>query len=1027
LIPGFPDADDPLALSRATIYVPTQRAAAALTQALLSASGRPTLILPRIAPLGAFEPSEISSLLGDPNLDSPSPEIPPAVGELTRRMTLARLTRAWGQALSGAIRGVGADGEVRFDESEPALVAASPAQAFALASDLAALIDDMIIEGVAWEKLKDLAPEAYDLYWGITLEFLKIAMAEWPRWLEERGLIDRARRVGMLVDAEVGRLDQRSPRGPTIVAGSTGTNRATRRLIAAIAHAPQGAVVLPGLDQRLDDAAWAMIGAGEPGEGAAGHPQAALRRLIEAIGVARNDVLPLGAISPGGQARLNLLSEALRPAASTEAWRSRDQALAPEAVGEALAGVCILTAENESEEALALAIAMREILETPAKTAALVTPDAGVARRVAAELARWGVEVEDSAGRTLGQSEAGALARLVLQAAIDFTPAALCALFAHAATRISRSRAALESAARALEVGLFRVAPPAPPIDDPGAAFAFARAAASGSHAHPAVRRLTDDDWRAAETLLADVSASLAPLRSLQTNAPLSALVEAHRSAVSAIVGERAAAMERARPALEAIRGGGELTALFDEWAEAAKESFSCSLNDYSALFDEIVAGERAPAGQSSHPRLQILGLLEARLLDFDCVLLAGLDEKTWPPAVETDAFLNRPMREQLGLSPPERRVGQTAHDFVAAMGAGEAILSRAKKRGGEPTVASRFLQRIAAAAGADAITQAEARGERYLAFARGLDQPAEIRPMGRPEPRPAKDRRPVKLSVTRIETLRRDPYAVYAEQILKLNPLNPIGGKAGPSEIGTAWHAVLQAFTETFPPGPLPEDAGEVVVVFAREAFAPLLADESFAGLVWPNIVKALEWFVGFERDRRAEIVESRVECDGRIDIRLSDHESFALTARADRIDVTTSGEAVLIDYKTGAPPGVKEVKVGFAPQLTLEAAMLARGGFPPLGPRKTADALYVKIGGSEGGKARPAAGRNEDFAALVEKHYAELIDLVRQFADPRTPYLSRPFPKFANKSDTYDHLARVREWSATSGLADGDSGDES
>ena len=689
--------------------------------------------------------------------------------------------------------------------------------------------------------------------------------------------------------------------------------------------------MLPGLDQRLEGAAWAMIGASDPADGAAGHPQAALRRLIEAIGVARDDVQALGALSPPARARLDLLSEALRPAASTEAWRKREQSLAPEVVEDALAGVSILVAENESEEALAIAIAMRETLETPGKTAALVTPDASVARRVAAELARWDIEVEDSAGRTLGQSEAGGLARLVLQAALIFAPATVNALLANASARASRSRDELKSAARALEIGLFRAAPLTPPIDQPTAAFASARKAASEPHAHPAVARLTDDEWRAAEALLVDIATILAPLRALRRDAPLSAFVAAHRAAVAAIAGEGAEPIGGHGRALESLSGSAELMALFDEWAEAVKETFSCSLSDYCALFDEVVAGERAPARRSSHPRLQILGLLEARLLNFDRVLIAGLDEKTWPPAVETDAFLNRPMREQLGLSAPERRIGQTAHDFVAAMGGGEAILSRAKKRGGEPTVASRFLQRLAAAAGAEATRQAEARGDRYLDFARRLDRPTEVRAVARPEPRPERRLRPIRLSVTRIETLRRDPYAVYAQQILRLEPLNAVGAPAGPSEIGTAWHGVLQAFSQRFPRGPLPGQASETLFALARQAFAPLLADESFAGLVWPNVVKALEWFFGFERERRAEIAVSLVECEGSIDI--PEGGGFRLTARADRIDVTTSGEAVLIDYKTGAPPGVNEVKVGFAPQLTLEAAMLARGGFASLG----------------------------------------------------------------------------------------------
>ena len=330
LIDGFPGAGGPMALADATIYVPTQRAAQALAKALLSASGARSLLLPRIAPLGAFEPDETATVF-DPE------------GEETRR---GRATSDRGRRADPPPRardphprlGKGAqrrDSPGRRRRSphrrsaEPALVAATPAQAYALAGDLAALIDDMIIEGAPWTRLETLAPELYDPYWRITLDFLKIAFAHWPKWLAERDLIDRAKRIALLIDEEIKALD--SPRrGPTIIAGSTGANRATARLIAAIARAPQGAVVLPDLDLNLDDRTWAMIGAGDDGSlGLAGHPQALLHRLIGAIGVKREDVTPLGSPSPPLAARSAFLSEALRPAESTDLWRERGWTLSP--------------------------------------------------------------------------------------------------------------------------------------------------------------------------------------------------------------------------------------------------------------------------------------------------------------------------------------------------------------------------------------------------------------------------------------------------------------------------------------------------------------------------------------------------------------------------------------------------------------------------------------------------------------------------------------------------------------------------
>jgi ATP-dependent helicase/nuclease subunit B len=1014
LIDGFPGESGPMALADATIYVPTQRAAQALAKALLSASGGRSLLLPRIAPLGAFEPDEAAAIFDPEGEEVPRAAVPPAVGALTRRHALATLTRAWGKALKGAIRQAEPDGQLIFDPAEPALVAATPAQAYALAGDLAALIDDMIIEGAPWTSLETLAPDLYDPYWRITLDFLKIAFAHWPDWLAERGLIDRAKRITLLIEDEIKALEG-SRRGPTIIAGSTGANRATARLIAAIACAPQGAVVLPGLDLNLDDRSWAMIGASEDASlGLAGHPQALLHRLIGAIGVRREDVTTLSAPPPALEARSAFLSEALRPAESTDLWRERGWTLSPLALAAAFQGVTIMIADNETEEGLALALAMRETLETPDKTAALVTPDPSIARRVATELARWGIEVEDSAGRTLAQSPAGVLARLILEAAIEFTPRSFLALLAHPAVRFGHSLDQVEAATRALELAVFRAVPIAS-LDDLERAFTAARAAADDRHAHRAIRRIGEANRKAAEALARDVASTLAPLRALGPKASLRDCLVQHRTAIAATT---------AGPHGSAEDGPGfeQLTQLMDEWSEAAVGTFPTALNEYAALFDDALSATRAPPANGGHPRLQILGLLEARLLSFDRVLLAGLDETVWPPAVETDAFLNRPMRAALGLSAPERRIGQTAHDFGAALGAREAILSRAKKRGGQPTVASRFLQRMAAAAGPLAMKEPEERGEFYLAFARALDRPANFQPQRRPEPRPAVELRPKAMSVTRIETLRRDPYAIYAEYILRLKALEAVEREMGPRETGMAWHATLQQFVEAYPSGGLPPEARDRLLSMARTCFALLSVDPAFA-LHWPNIEKGLDFFLAFERETRDSVAQSWVERQGALAVALASGTPFKLSARADRIDVLRSGSARLIDYKSGAPPKAKDVKAGFSPQLTLEAAMLQQGGFEGLPPLETEQAIYLKLGGAAGGENKHAGGKGENIGDLAEQHFAGLKMLLEAFACEDTPYLSRPFPKFVPRFSDYDHLARIKEWSATGG--ESDSGD--
>ena len=316
---------------------------------------------------------------------------------------------------------------------------------------------------------------------------------------------------------------------------------------------------------------------------------------------------------------------------------------------------------------------------------------------------------------------------------------------------------------------------------------------------------------------------------------------------------------------------------------------------------------ERAlpPEPRGAHPRVQILGLLEARLLDVDRVVLGGLDEGIWPPTAETDAFLNRPMRLELGLSPPERRIGQTAHDFVQALGTPDAILTRARKRDGKPTVPSRFLERLRAFAGDDA-------GRRALGARRALSAASPRRSM---TPRPVRAARagprrgraarafPRRLSVTEIETLVRDPYSIFARHILRLEPLDPVGGlparPSGARSCTTCWRTSRAAIRATCRPDARTSSCSSARSRFRRHRGSLSRALRALvAGL--PALRPA---FLAWERTRRRAVSAIHVERSGaaRVPARAR-ATSFTLRGRADRIEIGRDGAAAIVDFKTAA-----------------------------------------------------------------------------------------------------------------------------
>ncbi len=1017
LVPGFSRADAPLGLAAATIYVPTRRAARALAAVLADRLGSVSALLPRIVPLGALDDTDL--LFEDGGLDDAfAPDLPSAIGDIARRMVLTRLTLAWGQAVRHAFVSVDPAG-TRSHAEEPLLVATSPADAWHLAGDLAALIDDMTIEGVAWTKMQPLGTDAFDRYWRITLDFLDIAMTQYPLILKGRDEVDGASRQVLLIAAEAARLSAGKSRGPVIVAGSTGSNKATGDLIAAVARLSQGAVVLPGLDLGLDDAAWEMVGRGGDAEPSVGHPQFSLYHLLKTIGIGRDGVLTLGGMTPAQAFRQKLVSEALRPAESTEAWRH----IAGLDRIAALAGVTLVEAADEREEALAIAIALREALEGLG-TAALVTPDREIARRVREELTRWGIDIEDSSGEPLGQTPAGALARLVLDCALkDLAPVEILALLHHPDLRLGRSRSDVTRLARSLENLILRGVVPPRVLQNPEALLAHARRLAAAPHASRDQKRLDEAALAAFAALLGDLLRALEPLRDLRADCSLPEWLAAHETVLAALLADEAGGLSSDAP------GYAALASLFEELDAAADPAILLDCPGYAALFDRLTAETPVRGPHRTHRRIKILGLLEARLLRMDRIILGGLDEAVWPPQARTDPFLNRPMRAALGLTPPERRIGRTAHDFEMALGHSEIIITRALKRGGAPTVPSRFLQRLGAVAGERAWAACGARGAPVLAMARAIDRPARVEPVRRPAPCPPLELRPTNLSVTRIEVLRRDPYAIYAERILRLTPLDPIAASLGAREFGTAFHRAIADHARSWPPPDAPPGhAAEALLAGVGTTLDQAFEDAGFRAFQWPRIERWARSYLGWESTRRPELKTLLIEETGTLTIKLVDGTSFELRAVADRIEIDRSGRITVVDFKTGAAPSPREVKVGFAPQLTLEADMAARGAFAALGAIGEVDAaVYVKFGATEETKTVNLHWKDDPtFADVVANHRDELLGLLNAFRRIETGYMARPFPKYASRFGDYDHLSRVKEWSATGGADEGGGADE-
>ncbi|MEM9223271.1 MAG: PD-(D/E)XK nuclease family protein [Pseudomonadota bacterium] len=938
LWPGGVVPDDPLAISRATVYLPTRRAARTLAVAFLEAAGGPTA-LPRIKTLGESDDEEF----GDA---APRPD---AIGALEARAALAALVSAFGQQLEA---GKGPD-------QKPFMSSAGP-DAVRLADELMALMEQVETQEADWADLPGLVENA-DLarHWELTTQFLTIATEGWPQYLASMGKVSAAE--ARRRDAEAAAKGLSAAAGPMVVAGSTGSVPATRRLIRAIAEHPLGAIVLPGFDRAAGEDDWTGLANADDG---LGHPQFGMKQLLDHLDLSPGAVaqlLPPHTATPRVMARRATLAAALRPAELTHRWLE-DRANCD--LRAALDGVALVEAEDERTEAMAVALAMREALEEGASVA-LVTPHRPLARRVRHALQRWDIVIDDSAGEPLVLTPAGVFARLTATVALKGTAAEWLALLKHPFTE------GVDPVTIAAAETLFR----GPRLAPDAVLDVFL--ASDGSLAG------------LGETLVAQWM----PLRALWgQRESVGTFAQALAKSLAGVLETRSdrADVKTLRDALERL---------------GTSHDYAVPAADWPATFEALVDGLVVRQGETDGGA-RILGPLEARLQAFDHVVLGGLNEGVWPTVPDGGPWMSRAMMAAFGLDLPERRIGLSAHDFLIAAHAPRLTLARAMRSGGEPTVASRWWQRLLAFTG-DAGEPALARGRRLIALCAALDERPSAPRAVRPAPTPPLTARPTRFSVTEIGRLVRDPYAVYARRVLGLKPLDPLDADPDRGDRGQVIHKVLQRYLAD---GAYRAD--DAVGAFRRIAAAEMAKLKHFpdAQALWSARLHHIAEHVAAAESARIGLYSPvALEEEAAAEI-----AGVTLTGRIDRIDQASDGALEIIDYKSGTPPSASAVFSLLDPQLPLEAVLIGEGAldFDPDTP--IASLIYVAVASGRVPVTWKRLEKADDTpAGVAERAREQFAALMAHYRDPATGYISRARVPFERDVDgDYDHLARTAEW---------------
>lgn len=983
-------------LTKIRILLPTRRACRVVRDTFLRLSdGKPTL-LPQLQPLGDVDEDELFIEMSALGKASDMLDMPPALTRIRRQILMTRII---------------------MNTTEYT----RPDQALDLASALGKLMDQIYTEDLDMANLQKLVPEDFADHWQITIEFLRTLTEEWPGFLESQGVIDYADRRNRLIKSLATHWQENPPAYPVIAAGSTGSIPATSMLLKTITGLPQGQIILPGLDQIMDDESWDHMDYS--------HPQATLKALIGNLDIHRRDV----ALWPGVtlhtdeqsrkriKAREWLATEMMRPVATADKWMDLSLTTDQKAtLDENLNNIRRIDCPTSQDEAHTIAFIMRKTLEQPGKRVALITPDRILARRIAAACRRWGITLDDSAGHPIADTALGAFIHLSINAALGhFKPSTLLALLKSSYCTLARPPGEFGKNVQRLEAEYLRG--PRPQNGLEGLKLHLA-----ARQEDPQRRAVPEDIHNAICALINEFEAAYTPLNALSENPekqPFKSYLKAHIALMEAL-----AQTEEAEGQARLWKGeAGETAAtFFASLMERAHEFPKVDLEEYYAVLSHFMKSVAVRPKWGLHPRLAILGQLEARLIQADLVILAGLNEGTWPPDPGHDPWMSRPMKEEFGLPSPERSICLAAHDFVQGFCAENVIVTRAQQVDGTPQIPARWLQRLDTVLQSLGIDPKTLHDPETYALAKNLDQTnTPATPISPPAPCPPADKRPDSLYVTAIETWMTDPYAIYAKYILGFRKLAPLEEKADAALRGNIIHKVMEKFIARHK-GKLPADAYEQILEIGR-AEIEALNNTRLSAFWWPRFERLARWFIDHEEHWRQQgYSPAALEATGALTLLADTQTPFTIKAKADRIDTNTiNGAAAIIDYKTGGTASAKDIALGYKPQLPLEAAILSGGGFENV---KASDIGYIGFwklsGGSLAGEDNEVSLRAvqkicpdiENFDDLAVQAQEGLTRLVTTFQNDNTPYHSLPRPDKAKPEEwqDYRHLARVPEWAA-------------
>lgn len=926
-----------LELASVLFMVPNRRACQTLIASFVRQQGLKPAILPHIIPISEIDDEELffnNIKVSDDELSQVS-----VINPNERLFLFARL--------------------IMSKPSDFGLKQISLCQAVDLAKDLTSLIDTACNQGLSFDKLEELVPEKYATHWQETLKLLKIITEFWPKILTEKNAIDACELKKLQLFKQAALWAKEKTTRPIVVAGITASFPAIVNMLKTVQMLPNGEIYFAGIDYCADDIYWQAIDES--------HPQFELKELLILLGIERSQIKNI--CSPNYSMRERFISEIMRPAQVSAAWQNISKDID---VDEAIQGLSLIECASQSDEAFAIALKMREILNLEGKTAALITYDRNLARRVSVELERFGIKIDDSAGVPLSLTPIGVYLRTIMEAAENLdSNISFVNLIKNPFTLCHSSAADFRKKAYEYELLLRQEK------EIPLELLSFMQS--------------IKDKLNQLNKLIN--TPNISPKILLQAHIQLAE----DFSSSDEIEGKnflwRGDAGKGASKFISKLLETIEFIGLIDG-------------RDYSSLLSELMSYETVRARYGTHPRLSILGPIEARLCHFDYVILGEINEGIWPKPAQADMWMSRPMKKDFGFSLPEKNIGILAADLCVFLAEKNVILTRAERIDGVPMKKSRWLLRLETVLNAYKTDIVNLRLEDFVSWINKFNSTSNYAPVSAPAPCPPVEARPHKLSASALDLLISDPYSVFAKYILKLYPLDDLDIPLDQRDYGTLIHGIIEEFNNLYP-AKHPHRALDILVSLGKKHFDEAHIDNDLCAFWWPKFISTATAYI--KLDDRTDIVNIINETTGNVEYNIG-QKPFIFTAKADRIDVLSDGRINIVDYKTGHIPTKKQVMSGHAVQLLLEGLIAQRGSFYNLPSREVSQLIYWQLGNYDNQKKLVIDSSEND---ILEKCEQYLLKLVSTFDFETTPYYSRPIPKYVSKNRDYEHLARIKEWS--------------